>query len=132
MSTKSKGYVEGLTDYIAANKLEKHIQFLGLIPREDQLCLMKNSLAIVQPSYFESWNTTVEDAKALGKFIILSDLTVHKEQISENVYFFNPDKAEELAAGMKMVLENHPMKIVPYDYDKDVQAYAKSILKMLD
>ena len=132
MSSKSKGYVEGLTGYIKENKLEKHIQFLGLIPREDQLCLMKNSLAIVQPSYFESWNTTVEDAKALGKFIILSDLTVHKEQISENVYFFNPDKASELAAGMKMVLQQHPMNIVPYDYDKDVKAYAKSIVKMLD
>lgn len=132
MSAKSKGYVEGLTDYIAENKLEKNILFLGLIPREDQLCLMKNSLAIVQPSYFESWNTTVEDAKALGKFIILSDLTVHREQIKENVFFFNPDKPEELAAGMQIVLQQHPMKIVPYDYDKDVKAYAKSILKMLD
>ena len=131
-SSKSKGYVEGLTQFIEENKLENHVKFLGLIPREDQLCLMKESMAIVQPSFFESWNTTVEDAKALGKFIILSNLAVHKEQISENVIFFDPHHPEELAAAMKTVLQDQPMKIVPYDYDKDVQAYAQSIVKMLD
>jgi glycosyltransferase involved in cell wall biosynthesis len=72
-SPKSKGYVEGLYDYIAANGLEQNIQFLGLIPREDQLYLMDKSIAIIQPSFFESWNTTVEDAKSLGKYIILSN-----------------------------------------------------------
>jgi len=131
-SPKSKGYVQGLNDYIAANGLEKNIQFLGLIPREDQLCLMDNSMAIIQPSFFESWNTTVEDAKSLGKYIILSNLTVHKEQISENVYFFDPNNVEELIKAMQTVMENDPMPIVPYAYDKNIKQFAKDIVEMLD
>jgi len=131
-SPKSKDYVEGLNNYIAENGLEKHVLFLGLIPREDQLCLMNNSMAIIQPSFFESWNTTVEDAKSLGKFIILSDLTVHKEQISENVFFFDPNRVDELVNGMKTVLENDPMPIVPYEYSKNIRQFAKDIVEMLD
>lgn len=130
-SAKSKGYVEALMNYIQENSLDKHVQFLGLIPREDQLSLMKNSMAIIQPSFFESWNTTVEDAKLLGKFIILSDLEVHREQISENVYFFDPSKVDELVKAMEYVIGNKDLPIVPYDYEKDVKQFAKSILAML-
>ncbi len=89
-------------------------------------------MAIIQPSYFESWNTTVEDAKLLGKYIILSNLTVHKEQIRDNVYFFNPDNFEELSAAMEYVLKNDPVQIKPYGYDKDVAGFAKDIINMLD
>lgn len=131
-SAKGAGYFESLQQYIKEHRLENNIRFLGLIPREDQLCLLNNSLAIIQPSFFESWNTTVEDAKLLGKFIILSDLTVHKEQINENVFFFNPACFEELASGMKMVLENHPIKIIPLDYKNNKADFVNSILKMLD
>jgi glycosyltransferase involved in cell wall biosynthesis len=131
-SSKSKGYVEGLMNYIEENQLSQHIQFLGLISREDQLCLLKNSMAIIQPSFFESWNTTVEDAKLLGKYIILSDLVVHKEQISKHVYFFNPDNVDELVAGMAHVMDNRPADISDYDYSKNTLQFAKDIVKMLD
>ena len=130
-SAKSKGYVEGLQQFVKENDLENNVKFLGLIPREDQLCLLKNSLAIIQPSFFESWNTTVEDAKLLGKFIILSNLTVHLEQIKENVAFFDPNKEEELIEAMRRVLNGEHTTITPYDYSQDVKAYAKSIVNML-
>ncbi len=40
-------------------------RFLGFIDRGEQLQLMKNSIAIVQPSLFEGWSTVVEDTKAM-------------------------------------------------------------------
>ena len=131
-SAKSKGYVEALLQFVKEHGLEYNVQFLGLIPREDQLCLLKNSLAIIQPSFFESWNTTVEDAKLLGKFIILSNLTVHLEQINKNVAFFDPNSEIELVEAMRSVINGEHKTISPYDYSADVKAYAKSIINMLN
>ncbi len=131
-SDKSKNYVAGLMDYVTENQLANNVFFLGLIPREDQLSLMKNSIAIIQPSFFESWNTTVEDAKLLGKYIILSDLAVHKEQISENVHFFAPNDIKELVRAMKKLLQDGAPSLINYDYKKDVKNYAKSIIDMMN
>ncbi len=38
------------------------------------------STALINPSQFEGWSTTVEEAKSLGVKMLLSDLEVHKEQ----------------------------------------------------
>jgi len=131
-SPKSKGYIEGLMNYFEEHRLSKHVLFLGLIPREEQLSLLAHSLAIIQPSFFESWNTTVEDAKLLGKYILLSDLEVHREQISDNVFFFNPYNVDELVKGMLTVLENAPVKVMPKTYENNVMQFAKDIVNMLD
>jgi hypothetical protein len=63
----------------------------------DQLALIKYSIAAIQPSLFEGWNTTVEDCKTIGKHIILSNLPVHVEQIDKNVTFFDPLDENSLA-----------------------------------
>ena len=50
------------------------------ISREDQLGLMRDSLAVVQPSLFEGWGTVVEDAKTLGVQVLCSDIEIHHEE----------------------------------------------------
>lgn len=89
-------FFKTLTDYIEANSLQKQARILGLIPREDQLGLLKHSLAVIQPSKFEGWSTIIEDAKTLQKQIICSDIKVHKEQMGEKAFYFNMDSTEEL------------------------------------
>jgi hypothetical protein len=91
---------------------------------------MKNSLAIIQPSLFEGWSTVVEDAKALNKWILLSDIAVHREQIKENVDFFNPKKPIELALIMQSQLEkpNIPQYV---DYKINNKAFGKGFYNML-
>jgi glycosyltransferase involved in cell wall biosynthesis len=77
--------------------LAQQIYLLGLIPRLDQIQLMRRSLAVIQPSLFEGWSTVVEDARTLGKQIILSDLPVHLEQNPPNSLFFDRNSPESLA-----------------------------------
>jgi hypothetical protein len=48
---------------------------------------MKYSVAVINPSLFEGWSSTVEECKGVGKPMILSDLGVHKEQYPEAIYF---------------------------------------------
>jgi glycosyltransferase involved in cell wall biosynthesis len=97
---RNPNYIADLKDFIARNNLSENVRLLGLVERYDQLALMRNSVAVIQPSLFEGWSTVVEDCKTIGKHIILSNLPVHLEQISENVTFFDPHNAQQLAAIM--------------------------------
>lgn len=65
-------------------------RFLGLIPYEHIMPLMRGSLAVINPSLFEGWSTTVEEAKAIGVPLLLSDIGVHREQAENTAQFFDP------------------------------------------
>jgi hypothetical protein len=58
---------------------------------------MRHSLAVIQPSLFEGWSTVVEDARCLGKKIILSDLLVQVEQNPQGSEFFERHSPQQLA-----------------------------------
>jgi len=70
--------------------LGDHFIFLGMIPFQHILPLMRLSAAVVNPSLFEGWSTSVEEAKAVGAPLILSDLAIHREQVGEANPFFDP------------------------------------------
>jgi glycosyltransferase involved in cell wall biosynthesis len=70
---------------------------LGKVPREDLVAFLQTAVAIIQPSRFEGWNTTVQDAKAIGCPVLLSDLAVHREQCPQAAGFFPPDDPAALA-----------------------------------
>ncbi len=78
---------------------------LGVLPRSDLYAIMRQSLAVIQPSLFEGWSTIVEEVKSLGKMIIVSDLPVHREQNPPMAEYFNPLDANELAGKMLLVYD---------------------------
>ncbi|MBD5538711.1 MAG: glycosyltransferase family 4 protein [Desulfovibrio sp.] len=80
--------------------LAERFRFLGLAPYEDVRALMTAAVAFVNPSFFEGWSTTVEEAKSLGKKILLSGIGVHKEQAPERGVFFDPEDGAALADAM--------------------------------
>ena len=62
---------------------------------------MKDSEVVINPSKFEGWSTTVEEAKSLGKNIILSDIPVHREQNPKWGIYFDPNNPNQLASIIK-------------------------------
>lgn len=74
---------------------------LGIIPYPDLIGLMRDSLAVINPSLFEGWSTTVEEAKVIGKSVILSRIPVHVEQSPANGVFF--DAGDHLALAQAML-----------------------------
>jgi glycosyltransferase involved in cell wall biosynthesis len=70
---------------------------VGLVERHEVHQLMRQALAVLQPSRFEGWSTTVEEAKAIGRPLLLSDLPVHREQAPEGTEFFGVGDAAGLA-----------------------------------
>lgn len=81
--------------------VEAEFRVLGLVPYIDLMSLMRESIAIINPSLFEGWSTTVEEAKSMGKLTILSDIPVHREQAPERAIFFDPRDPEALARALE-------------------------------
>lgn len=121
-------YINEVKDYLNKNNLNDHVSLLGLIDTKELYCLMKNSYAVVQPSLFEGWNTTVEDCKALNKFIFLSNIPVHQEQSNNNVCFFDPHDENDL---VKKLLEVKPVEVFS-DYHENIREFGKSFLNVIN
>jgi glycosyltransferase involved in cell wall biosynthesis len=58
---------------------------------------MRRACAVIQPSLFEGWSTVIEDARMLGRPLIVSDIPVHREQIETSGTFFEPTNPLSLA-----------------------------------
>jgi len=107
-------HVDKLLKYTADNDLKENILFLGLIPYIHVIKLILMADCIINPSYFEGWSSSVEEAKTVGKRILLSNIPVHIQQAPKFGVYFNPDKAEELADKMEEIIQ-YPSNVVIED-----------------
>ncbi|MBF2708227.1 glycosyltransferase family 4 protein [Flavobacterium soyangense] len=130
---RNPDYTNDLKQKVNEYGLENEILFLGFIDRIDQLVLMKNAQAIIQPSLFEGWSTVVEDAKALGQTLIVSNLAVHQEQLSDKGYYFSPNNYNELANKIVEVMENPVHKLrYDLDYSANIKKFALNLKSLIN
>jgi len=94
---RKSDYFSGLMREVAARAIETNFRYLGLIPLAHVYALLRSSMALINPSRFEGWSTTVEEAKSFGVPMILSDIPVHREQAGVGAVYFDVDDAEALA-----------------------------------
>ena len=86
-----------LLQAIASAGLNSQITILGQVSYADLVNLMRTATVILQPSRFEGWSTIVQDAKALGRPVVCSDIAVHREQAPAALGFFPCDEPGMLA-----------------------------------
>ena len=98
---RNPGHFAGLLTEIARRGLRNRMIVLGLVPHAHTFQLMRQSLAVLQPSLFEGWSTTVEEAKSVGKPMLLSSLPVHREQDPPQSVYFDPSDPQALAEKMR-------------------------------
>jgi hypothetical protein len=94
---RAPGHFDTLKRYLARHDLEGAVRVLGMVERDDQWQLYRGAKAILQPSLFEGWSTSVEEAKSLGKPVIVSDIATHREQLGDNGFYFAKDDPCQLA-----------------------------------
>ncbi len=128
---RNQNYVNELKTFIRQHKLTDNIKFLGFIERTEQLCILKNAIAVIQPSLFEGWSTVVEDTKSVGKHIVLSNLDVHKEQIDKGVTFFNPADFNELVGIISEMNKNYPEQYQHY-YQEKITTFGEQFLQLVE
>jgi glycosyltransferase involved in cell wall biosynthesis len=102
---RNPNFFTSLLTEVAMAGLHGRFRILGLVDRQDVYHLQRQSLALLQPSLFEGWSTSIEEAKSLGKRVIASDLAVNIEQIPDADFFARHD-AESLANCMQAVVKN--------------------------
>jgi len=96
-------YFDSLMRQIAERNLSRNFRYLGMIPLSHVYALLRVSAALINPSRFEGWSTTVEEAKSFGVPMILSDLDVHREQTAGRAMYFGMDAPASLADHLTIV-----------------------------
>lgn len=97
---RSPKHLDKVLGMIHTLDIHDNWRVLGLIPKRDQVALLKEATTVIQPSLFEGWSTIVEEARLLNKRLIVSDIDVHREQAWDDVIFFDPHDARTLADAM--------------------------------
>lgn len=104
------GYRAELEAQIMAQGAATHFRLLGSVDHGLVQALMMGANALLNPSRFEGWSTTVEEAKAVGTPTLLSDLPVHREQAPQS-QFFGQDDAAALATAVEQA-EPRPLEAI--------------------
>lgn len=128
---RNPGHLPALRAEIEKEALAGRFILLGVIPYQHIAQLMLRSVAVINPSLFEGWSTTVEEAKAIGVPLLLSSIDVHLEQCEHYpaAAFFAPENVDALADAMqsrlsswaeqpahdpRAALENHGLRVTEF------------------
>ena len=106
---RNPGYFKQLNDSIAQLRISDRIHFLGYLKKEEQIAVMKKSLALINTTLFEGapGGGAVSDAFALGLPVILSDIPVNLEINQPGIFYFTAQSPESLALTMRTLLSNN-------------------------
>ncbi len=134
--SRDPDYFPTVNRWLQENGLTDQVITTGVLNRQTQVQLIRNSLAVIQPSLFEGWSAIVEDARLFGKRILLSDLPVHKEQNPPFTTYFDRYDDEALA---DLIYETWQNPKTPIDNDelimnanKRMKEFAKDFISILD
>ena len=110
LDPRAPTHPQQLRAMIDAEGVRQSFRILGSQPFRTVQALMLSCSALLNPSYFEGWSTTVEEAKALGIPMILSDIAVHREQAENRASFFDPQSPSALADCLMRVQAMAPVE----------------------
>jgi glycosyltransferase involved in cell wall biosynthesis len=126
---RNPDYFPSLERFVVEHELQQSVKFLGFIDRAEQLLLMKNSYAIIQPSLFEGWSTVVEDAKALDVPIVVSDIPVHREQLLGYPLFFAEKDENKLSFIMERIIAGE-RPVPSVNYTKAILTFGEKFMSI--
>ena len=90
-------YFNSIMREVEQRGLKENFRYIGMIPLAHVYALLRSCQALINPSRFEGWSTTVEEAKSFEVPLIISDLDVHREQTGGLADYFNVNDAAALA-----------------------------------
>ncbi len=105
---RDPGYFQELMRFVSSARLQSKIRILGLIPKLDQIALMRGAIAVLQPTLFEGGpgGGAVFDAIAVGSRAIVSDIKVNRELEDPRVRFFKASDAGSLLNELMIHIES--------------------------
>lgn len=104
---RNPSYIGKLVTEVEKLGLGGRLRLLGHIPKRDQIELLKNAAALVQPTLFEGGpgGGSTYEAVALGRRVLLSDIAVNREIDGGDIRFFPCGDHVALSRLMKDALD---------------------------
>ncbi len=123
-----------LLRFIHEHDLHDACRFFGVLPRSEQLALIRAAEAVIQPSRFEGRGAITEEACLLGTQLLCSDLPTHRELDLPNTIFFDPDDEEFLA---ELLRRSYPHSMrdaegIAADSARLAKAYGENLIKIFE
>lgn len=110
---RQPAFFEHLLDEARAFGVIDQVRFLGALPREQHVAVLRGAIAVIQPSEFEGWGFALSDAKALGKPALASDLPVHHEHGHPEAELLPVCDVDAWAAAMARLWRTGPAGLDP-------------------
>lgn len=105
-------YFKAIMREVEERGLKENFRYLGMIPLDHVYALLRSCTALINPSRFEGWSTTVEEAKSFEVPMIVSDLAVHREQTGGAALYFNVDDDAALAGHLaEAISRDEPFRV---------------------
>lgn len=129
---------ESLRELVKKLKLEKFIQFVGILPRNQLVKAYQTADLLVAPSRDgEGFNRTIIEARSCGTLVVCTDIEGHREAIGRDLspFMAQPKNPQSLAKQIMAVLnlpETEKQKIrkksredvvASFDWDKIVKQH---------
>jgi glycosyltransferase involved in cell wall biosynthesis len=123
---RNPNYFNEIQERINELNISDRIRFLGFIPKEDQIDIMRNALAVLQPTLFEGGpgGGAVYNAVALGIPAIVSDIPVNLEIDVAGVEFFKTGSSDDLMEKMYKLLTKKTNKPSEEQLIENIKNYA--------
>jgi glycosyltransferase involved in cell wall biosynthesis len=133
-------YADQLIDMLRRLNIDKQVSLLGMLPKAEQIALLRGSLGLIQPTQFEGGpgGGSVREAKALGIPILVSDIPVNREIPVDRGWlsYFPPGNSQRLAVLMNeltMISDTHPAKdYLLYRGQRRMQALSKALRGVIE
>jgi glycosyltransferase involved in cell wall biosynthesis len=96
---RAPAYMGEIKELLLELNIAERVHLVGHIAKEDQIALVRGSIAVIQPTLFEGGpgGGSIYDAVALGIPGFVSDISVNREIDDPNISFFAPGDSEGLA-----------------------------------
>ena len=127
---RNKEHGSIIKQYITENQI--NVFLLGLIDYHEVVLFLKYSIAVINPSFFEGWSSSVEECKSLGKNMILSNIEVHREQNPVNSFYFDPNDVEKLSQLLEFHISNKGKVMKLYtkiEFDESIKRRTEEFAK---
>ena len=122
-------YYSSLVNQINELGISEQVRILGYIPKEEQLAIMQQAVALIQPTLFEGspGGLAAAEAASLGTAMILSDIPVNLEVNlvkKDGIVYFEKDSPVDLSVKMEHFLQQHEYSPNPHN---DVKPLATAL-----
>jgi len=90
----------------AWQKKTGNIVFTGFVPETEKENIIKNSAALVFPSFYEGFGLPILEANVLNAPVVCSDIPAFREVAGDSALFFDPKNEKDMADQISRVLES--------------------------